>query len=397
MLTRFPRIVGAAIVSFLLLAWLYRGESTSFHRSNSHHSLNDPFAEPVSHPSSLYAPPASQPEDIHYADQPDSTTALPDRPDVIVKPGHPVINRKKSPFGYVFYATSDEYACSALVSVNRLQQFHTPHRLFAFLTKAVSPEYKAEMEKLNVEVTIMKPPAHPHAKPLTEGQPTNTRLENNLLKLMAFRIQQLQPDLARVIVLDADTFIYKTLDSLFLLPDADVAAPRAYWKGRGVLSSRLLLISLSDRLWKSVEAAIKELGINKYDSDLINDLFGDSAMVLPGQYMVPDSHWVDWSMPAWYRPEGDVHKNGMVESYSEAKLEELWRIINISVGGDDEELKKSSAKQESNVEVKRVEKRAAFSEEDLGEILTLEQIRKEREEGEKLANGKCPLVIVTLA
>jgi Glycosyl transferase family 8 len=387
MLTRFLRIAGAAVVSLLLLAWLYRGESASFHHLTPHSLNNDPFADPITPPA-----PASQPETkpdlVYYADPPDATPAQGDKkPHVPVKPASPsaVIDRKKTPFGYVLYATSDEYACAALITFARLLEFHTPHRMFALLTKAVSPEYKEAMERLNVTVTIMKPPAHPHPKLHGEAQQGDTKLENSLLRLMAFRIHQLQPDLARVLVIDADTFVYKTLDSLFLLPDVDVAAPRAYWKGKDVLSSKLLLITLSDRLWKSVEGAIKDLGPDEYDAVVINGLFGNTAMVLPGQYMVPNSHWIDWSIPDWYRPEADIHGHGMVKAYSEASLDDLWRIISINVGTDDHNEQKGSTKQKRDLLEEKDEKKVTPSEDDLGEILTPEEAAKELGEEAKLA------------
>lgn len=81
------------------------------------------------------------------------------------------------------------------------------------------------------------------------------------------------------------------MDELFFLPHTPVAMPRAYWRlpDQKVLSSLLLVIQPSYRRFKALlDAALRlesQVGEEnkrvKYDMELINDFYGDSAMVLP--------------------------------------------------------------------------------------------------------------------
>ncbi|KAJ9636327.1 hypothetical protein H2199_008002 [Coniosporium tulheliwenetii] len=178
-----------------------------------------------------------------------------------------------SPNAYVFYATQNEYACSVLVNIDRLQNlFHTTHRIFVLASPKVSAPFIHALEARNVT-------------------------------LLGFRMHEIDPTLKRVLVLDADQLIVNSLDHVFELPEVDLAAPRAYWIAKDFFSSTFMLINLSDRLWRRVEEGIKTIAPDKYDMDLANQLLGDTVMMLPGSYATPNSHWEDWNMPKWFRPE----------------------------------------------------------------------------------------------
>lgn len=73
------------------------------------------------------------------------------------------------------------------------------------------------------------------------------------------------------------------MDELFLLPSVPIASPRAYWIPfeKRELTSLLLLIKPSIFEWDRVHEAIKAAGARDYDMEIINDLYRDSAMVLP--------------------------------------------------------------------------------------------------------------------
>jgi len=51
------------------------------------------------------------------------------------------------------------------------------------------------------------------------------------------------------------------------------------------LASTFMMIKLSDRLWHSVQSAVAAVEYNKFDMDLINDLLGDTVMMLSGMSM----------------------------------------------------------------------------------------------------------------
>lgn len=75
------------------------------------------------------------------------------------------------------------------------------------------------------------------------------------------------------------------MDELFLLPPCPVALPRAYWIHNAdrvpVLSSQLLLIQPSALEFGRIMKAIETAGDNDYDMEIVNNLYGENAMILP--------------------------------------------------------------------------------------------------------------------
>jgi hypothetical protein len=72
------------------------------------------------------------------------------------------------------------------------------------------------------------------------------------------------------------------MDELFLLPPCPVAMPRAYWiKTPPTLSSQLVLITPSTAEFSRIEHEIKTAEANEFDMEIVNTLYGDSALVLP--------------------------------------------------------------------------------------------------------------------
>jgi hypothetical protein len=234
-------------------------------------------------------------------------------------------SKTPSPNAYVFYATSDTYACSALVNIDRLRNFATPHRIVLIVNSDVSDAYLSAFMSLNVTVIEHEVP------PLPDGG--IPYYESCLLKLVSFNIHNLIPKdqapLDRVLVLDADQLILKPLDHLFLLPEVDLAAPRAYWLPESIskLTSTLMCIKLSDQLWSKVDLGIKHLAPDKYDMDLVNQLFAETAMELSGSYVMLNSHWEDWNLPDWY-----------LSTLEEAKAKELSLLCQNRTAGGHEPL-----------------------------------------------------------
>jgi len=336
MFTKVHRVVALAIFSLIFLAYIYRGQATSVLQYPQ-----TPVAAPQPPSGSLIvSDPNVQPDPVpvdakdrwNYAELVDALPTPSDKEYAPVPTGYPVLGRR-SPYGYVFWATSDEYACSAIVNIQRLITLRTKHAIIVLVTEDVDKEYVKSMEEAGATVHVLSIPDHPNAKGPTE---IKVRVENSLMRLLAFRMHQIQDGLRRVLVLDSDVFIYKSLDSLFEMPDVDVAATRdLYAKSKGTMNANFMLVTLSDRTWKLVEEGIKTLKEGQYCNYLINKLFGDLAMILPGQYFTVDKHWQDWTVPAWYHPEADIHSSGMVSSYSDSKMEDLWRVINTNIHHDE--------------------------------------------------------------
>ncbi|KAJ1499157.1 hypothetical protein HMI54_012048 [Coelomomyces lativittatus] len=71
------------------------------------------------------------------------------------------------------------------------------------------------------------------------------------------------------------------MDELFLLPAAPVAMPRAYWLDQFFLSSQLVVIEPSEDSWQRVQSAMEHHESHDYDMDILNKVFGTSALVIP--------------------------------------------------------------------------------------------------------------------
>ena len=207
--------------------------------------------------------------------------------------------RERGRYAYVFYATSDAYACSVLVNIHRLYVLNTSLPFHVLASPDVSESYVKALEEANAIVHIETPP------PLFGGG--GGYYQGCLLKLVAFKMHELAPGVERVLVLDGDQLIMRNMDFLFALPEVDVAAPRAYWLAKDFISSTFMMISLSQRLWQTVNNAMQSISPQEYDMDLINKLFGETAMVLSGEYVTINSHWEDWNLPRWFHPSSKLN------------------------------------------------------------------------------------------
>ena len=199
-----------------------------------------------------------------------------------------------SPYAYVFYATKAEYACSVLVNIDRLRNtFHTKHRIIVLVTPTVGSEYLSRFTAQNATVLPHQPP------PLFDSNVTY--YTDVLLKLIGFSLHHYIPSLDRVLILDSDQIILQSLDHVFSLPAVDLAAPRANWQGTFGFTSAFLLVSLSDRLWHKIEGALQTISHDTFDMDLLNAMFAETVMVLPGDYCTLNSQWEINELPNWWQ------------------------------------------------------------------------------------------------
>lgn len=214
---------------------------------------------------------------------------------------------------YLFYATENAYACAALVNIHRLNTiFSTKYRIIALVTPDLSKEYISAFESLGATVIIRDPP------PLHSE--SNEYYTGCLLKLLSFQIHEIIPSIHRILVLDSDQLILKDLDRLFDLPEADLAAPHAYWlpSKEPAISTAFLLIQPNPRTWRMVQRAIDKISANTYDMDLVNEIFGKTALILSGSYVALNSHWADWNLPPWFQAQESLVKE-IVGSDNEGK------------------------------------------------------------------------------
>ncbi|KAI5290748.1 N-acetylglucosaminyltransferase [Ascosphaera aggregata] len=81
----------------------------------------------------------------------------------------------------------------------------------------------------------------------------------------------------------SDATVLQPMDELLLLPSVPVAMPRAYWldPDKRILGSHVLLVEPSAAEFRRVMKAIEKAKNNEYDMEILNNLYRDSAMVLP--------------------------------------------------------------------------------------------------------------------
>lgn len=73
------------------------------------------------------------------------------------------------------------------------------------------------------------------------------------------------------------------MDELFLMPSCPLAIPRAYWLNPDdrVMTSILLLIQPSKSEFDRIISAVNTAGRFDYDMEVLNDLYRDSALIVP--------------------------------------------------------------------------------------------------------------------
>ncbi|MCJ1320023.1 N-acetylglucosaminyltransferase [Xylographa vitiligo] len=135
-------------------------------------------------------------------------------------------------------------------------------------------------------------------KPSETIEGENLTWDTSATKFLTFN----QTQYLRIIHLDSDVTVQQHMDDLFLLPPARVAMMRAYWNLPSVksLTSMFILLEPSaaeaDRLMAAAESKTRQN--NEFDMEILNDLYGDSAMILPhrnyglvsGEFRSEDHH-----------------------------------------------------------------------------------------------------------
>ncbi|KAL7753634.1 magnesium ion transporter [Sorochytrium milnesiophthora] len=187
-------------------------------------------------------------------------------------------------FAYVFYVTRPEYLCSAMVNAHQLRTLsltsadtdivllHTPELAFA-------PIHRQRVRELNVTVReVARMPSH------------DGLYQDVLVKLRVWQMT----DYDRIVFLDADMLVLRSLDHLFELEPVELAIPRAYWFKHRVLTSLLMVVTPSEETFRRLSEKYIPDGKplpGMYDMDIINKEFGETAMELDIIYGMLDSVW----------------------------------------------------------------------------------------------------------
>ncbi|KAK4939591.1 hypothetical protein LTR10_020197 [Elasticomyces elasticus] len=236
-------------------------------------------------------------------------------------------------YAYVFYATNNVYACSAMINVHRLRNFfHTRHPIYLLVSRDVSSKYKAAFrERYDVTVIEHEPP------PLPPSPSGSNYYRGVMLKLVSFKLHRWAPHVKRIIVMDADQLLLRSLDDVFTRVPEDIAisAARAYWaREDSVASTAMMMISPSESLWNRVDAALASLSADTDDMDFINTEFRGEMLLLPIQFLVLNSHWETGVVPKWseYSQDSAVYDAGIIDPLTSIFYDDVYMLRFTALG-----------------------------------------------------------------
>jgi len=185
---------------------------------------------------------------------------------------------KRSEFAYSFYITRDDYFCAALITAHQIRQWSQVD-IVIHLVKGNYHEHIFDGFR-NISNVYFRHVSD--VLPPIGGQGSQWAQTWN--KFWVFKLTEYR----RVVHLDADTYVLKNLDNLFLLPEAELAMPRAYWIGSQPFGTSLLMVvTPSDELYnRIIDYGNKRNNPNHWDMDILNDMYRHSPhyIMLPGLY-----------------------------------------------------------------------------------------------------------------
>lgn len=212
-----------------------------------------------------------------------------------------------SRFAYTQYVTNSIYLCNSVMIFAKLASLHSKADRLMMYPSTMLPDPEAGTTPASSAI-----PDTDDARLIVRARDTyNVKLApisiqhrsgsdptwaDSFTKLLAFN--QTQYD--RVLSLDSDSIILQHMDELFLSPPAPVAMPRAYWlyPDSPTLSSQLVLATPSKAEFARIQAKVSSAKSEDYDMEILNDLYKDSALILPhrpynlitGEFKDHDTH-----------------------------------------------------------------------------------------------------------
>lgn len=195
-----------------------------------------------------------------------------------------------SSFAYSQYATDESYLCNTLMVFEALDRLGSRADRILFYPQSWDLEVSNRWDRCSQLLVMARdkykvkliPSDIPDWSKVPDAEKTQVETwDSSVAKLIAFGETQYR----RILHIDSDVTIYKDLDELFLLPSARVAMPRAYWSEQQPipLTSLLVLLEPSSIEFQALVNASWNVaaGTHKYDMELLNDRYHESALVLP--------------------------------------------------------------------------------------------------------------------
>ncbi|KAI9036774.1 nucleotide-diphospho-sugar transferase [Aspergillus affinis] len=185
-----------------------------------------------------------------------------------------------SRFAYAEYVTNTLYLCNSVMLFEALHRLGSkPDRLMMYPSAFLQDEKDDSTEPTASQGTGRIWSQADADRGAKSRQGSSATWADSYTKLLAFN--QTQYD--RVLSLDSDSTILQTMDELFFSPPSPVAMPRAYWLNFSdrILSSQLILVRPTNFEFNRILKAISEAGNTDYDTEIVNNLYRDSALILP--------------------------------------------------------------------------------------------------------------------
>ncbi|KAF2752089.1 glycosyltransferase family 8 protein [Sporormia fimetaria CBS 119925] len=245
-------------------------------------------------------------------------------------------------YAYSLYATDSATLCHAVMVFDSLARLGSKADRVLFYPDhwdtVVSDSRDRDSQLLVMARKKYNVKLHPIKLLTVEGRTSNVYTgtwDKSVTKFMAFSLEYYD----RVIALDSDITLLQSIDELFLLPETPIAMPRAYWyhEKPWPLTSLLMVIKPNheelDRFKRIIiEGAADELvRAQKFDMELVNDRFENSALVLPHrQYALltgefrRDNHYAYLGDAAEKWDAQKVYKEAKLVHFSDWPLPKPW-------------------------------------------------------------------------
>ncbi|KAH8665555.1 nucleotide-diphospho-sugar transferase [Ilyonectria robusta] len=184
-------------------------------------------------------------------------------------------------FAYAQYATDLDYLCNCAINFARLNMFGATYDkvlIFPEDWSSGSSKEAIAMRKFHSDY----PDVELRPFGLLSTAKGDATWRNSLTKFHAFALT----DYTRVLAFDSDSLVMQSMDHYFLAPLAPVAVPRAYWLndddaavGKQLVGSHIMLIEPNQDRYKQI--IDEALASGDFDMEIVNRMFGRSAMILP--------------------------------------------------------------------------------------------------------------------
>ncbi|KAK1501224.1 glucose N-acetyltransferase [Colletotrichum tamarilloi] len=205
-----------------------------------------------------------------------------------------------SRFAYVQYVTNKDYLCNSVMFFERLKELESKaDRVLMYPSVMLADPHEKEHEDSSDDAKLLilaREKYNVKLDPISVQHRTGSdpTWADSFTKLLAFN----QTKYDRVLSIDSDSTLLQHMDELFSLPPTTVAMPLEFTR---------------------IASKINNAGRNDYDMELVNELYQDSAMVLPhrpydlltGEFSKDNHQWYLGSDEEAWDP---------VAAYNEAKL-----------------------------------------------------------------------------